>query len=511
MRVGVVLFLVFVAGVNGEGEKCIPRYFGHSSFACVCNATYCDTLPRPPALAGGEFLLCTSDMETNRFLMKSHAFDETGGNGTTEVNDFILDPEITYQTVLGFGGAFTDSAAKNWLSLSTGAQDHLLRSYFSSVGIEYNVGRVNMGGCDFSWRTYSYDDVEGDVALEHFALQEEDTAYKIPMIQRAKEMSEKPIKLFASPWSAPKWMKSNKEFQGMGHLLKEMYQPWAEYFVKFFKSYLEYDLDFWGVTAQNEPMDGNIPYFWFNCMGWTAETQRKWIAEHLGPTLENNNLGDLKLMIMDDQRLLLPSWPATVLNDTEAAKYVDGIAIHWYWDQFSSPELLTRTHELFPDTFLMGTEACVGDKPYEAEVAIGAWERLERYAHDIITDFNHWVTGWTDWNLALDTQGGPNWAGNFVDSAIIVNETADEFYKNPMFYAMGHFSKFVQEGAQRVELTPVNQVSLKTVAFRNSDNSVAIVVLNKSGREIEARIQTPTLGSINVLVGPRSLHTVYYV
>ncbi|XP_068229944.1 lysosomal acid glucosylceramidase-like [Palaemon carinicauda] len=450
-------------------------------------------------------------MNINRFLETSHDFTDIIKNGTEEVNEFNLDPEVTYQNVLGFGGAFTDSAAKNWLSLSPSTRDHLLRSYFSSIGIEYNIGRVNMGGCDFSWRTYSYDDVEGDVALEHFALQEEDTVYKIPMIQRAKELSEKPIRLIASPWSAPIWMKSNDQFQGMGHLLEEMYQPWAEYFVRFFKGYQEHDIDFWGVTAQNEPINGNVPFFWFNCMGWTADTQRDWIAGHLGPTLESNNLGDLKLMIMDDQRYLLPDWAVTVLNDTEAAQYVDGIAVHWYWDDFSSPNLLTRTHELFPDAFLLGTEACVGDKPYEVEVAIGSWERLERYANDIITDLNHWVSGWTDWNLALDTGGGPNWANNFVDSPIIVNETADEFYKNPMFYAMGHFSKFVQEGAQRIELTPISATSLNTVALKNPDNSIVIVILNKTEREIEARIQTPQEGSIIVVVGPRSLQTVYYV
>ncbi len=169
-----------------------------------------------------------------------------------------------------------------------------------------------MAGTDFSTRTYSYCDTVGDAALANFTLTEEDLVFKIPYIDWAKSFSAKPIRLVASPWSAPKWMKSNNEFYGAGYLLSQYYQPWAEYFVRFFREYGQRGVDFWALTAQNEPADGNIPGFSFNCMGWNAENQSIFIGLHLGPTLEAAGYGDIKIMIMDDQRIFLPAWPEKV-------------------------------------------------------------------------------------------------------------------------------------------------------------------------------------------------------
>ncbi|XP_071535763.1 LOW QUALITY PROTEIN: lysosomal acid glucosylceramidase-like [Panulirus ornatus] len=513
----VMLLLLLYHQVDGthvsEEVPCVPRDFGHSSFVCVCNSSYCDTLPTPEVPPEGQYLLYTSDLAGNRFHKTRHFFDGFKNNvsSTEAVVEFQLDWTTTFQTVMGWGGAFTDAATANILSLPGPAQDLLLSSYFSSYGLEYNIGRVNMGGCDFSWRTYTYVDEEGDVDLNTFALQPEDTEYKIPVIKRAEAMATRPLRLFASPWTAPPWMKTNNDFIGYGQLLPEMYQPWANYFVKFLEAYAAEDIVFWGITAQNEPIDGYVPGFFFNCMGWTAEEQRLFVAENLGPTLQAHGYAQVKLMILDDQRYELPKWAKEVLNDTSAAQYVDGIAIHWYGDSYTSPSRLDETHDLFPDYFILGTEACKGAGPLDAAVVLGSWERCESYAHDIIIDMNHWVTGWVDWNLALDMEGGPNWAKNFVDSPIIVNKEKEEFYKNPMFYAMGHFSKFVKEGALRVSLTSPDSKGLDAVAFKNRDDTTAIILLNRSKKEMQVGVRIHQRGTIFLTVGPRSLHTAFYV
>ncbi|KAK7085855.1 hypothetical protein SK128_008436 [Halocaridina rubra] len=370
-----------------------------------------------------------------------------------------------------------------------------------------------MGGCDFSWRPYTYADTEGDIDLNTFQLQPEDLDYKIPVIKRAIAMTEKGIKLYASPWSAPPWMKTNNDYSGFGQLLEEMYQPWANYFVKFLESYASQNISMWGLTAQNEPVDGYVPGFNFNCMGWTAEQQRKWIAENLGPALEASGFGDVILMIMDDQRYELPHWAEVVLNDSVAEQYVDGIALHWYGNPLSNPDRLNQTHDLFPTRFILGTEACAGfgGDLVEESVHLGSWERLESYAHDIIVDINHWVTGWTDWNLALDMQGGPNWANMSADSPIIVNAVSDEFYKNPMFYAMGHFSKFVKEGAVRLDLSSNDSHNLDATAFQNEDGSTVIVILNRAEAEYEVRIDVSVRGTMTLMVGPRSLQSAIFI
>ncbi|CAL4258628.1 unnamed protein product, partial [Meganyctiphanes norvegica] len=167
-----------------------------------------------------------------------------------------------------------------------------------------------MAGSDFSVRPYSYDDIEGDVALVNFALAEEDWLYKLPLIQWANSLSQREVKLFGSPWSPPAWMKTNGKFNESGELLPEMYQPWAEYFVKFVEAYESNGAPIWGLTTQNEPLSGFDDNWGWNTCGWTAEDMRDWIKTNLGPTLEAAGLRRLKLMVDDFNRDTLPWYPA---------------------------------------------------------------------------------------------------------------------------------------------------------------------------------------------------------
>ncbi|KAK2721155.1 hypothetical protein QYM36_003432 [Artemia franciscana] len=368
---------------------------------------------------------------------------------------------------------------------------------------------MNIGGCDFSSRLYTYADLEGDITLSSFALQEEDLMYKIPMIKRAQTMSNREIKLIASAWSAPAWMKSNNALYDKGYLLPEYWQVWADYILKFLDSYAGNGIHFWGITPQNEPINGNIPGFTFNCMGWNATTQTNWVAHHFGPTLWNGGYSNLSVMIMDDQRFLLPGWAETVVSNPEAEQYVSGIAVHWYFDRSTPPSFLDETHNALPDYFILSTEACAGDNIWEDSVALGSWDRAEDYMHDIIEDLNHWVVGWIDWNLALNPEGGPNWAENFVDSPIIVNATADEFYRNPMFYAMAHVSKFVTPGSIRIE-TMLLDSDLECVGFERLDGSTVILILNRSEEDELLIISDGSQGNLEFAIPKRSIHTVIY-
>ena len=156
----------------------------------------------------------------------------------------------------------------------------------------------------------------------------------------------------------------------------------------------------WGLTAQNEPIDGNIPEFGFNCMGWNASTQATWIGLHLGPTLDENGYDHLKLMAFDDQRPLLFGWSNEIMEDELASQYVDGWAVHWYTDFLGLPGVLDYVHEQYPEKFILFTEACTGANPWDLQkVLLGSWERGQEYINDILTNLNHWSTGWTDWNL----------------------------------------------------------------------------------------------------------------
>lgn len=448
---------------------CSQRYFpsGGDSFVCVCNSTYCDTV-EPELNLNSIYEEYITSKDKYRLDKNTGFFDKHHERDSSLF--YTIYRNKTYQTINGFGGAMTDATGYNLYSLSQDTQTNFIKSYFDSNGIEYNVIRVPVGGCDFSLREYTYSDEADDFNLTKFSLQMEDIKWKIPFIQTAKMLSKNEIKIFASAWTAPPWMKTNNDYKGNGSLIGPAggtyYQTWANYFVKFFLSYGKFNISFWAMTAQNEPSDGEIYRFSFNCMGFSPEEQAIFVGENLGPALEANGFGNIKIMILDDQRVFLPLWPQRVLSYSKnALKYVSGIAVHWYMDSIIPPNLLDRTNDLFPDKFIFGTEACIGTKP-EQHVILGSFVRAERYAKYIIQDLNHWVTGWTDWNMCLDLDGGPNWANNFVDSPIIVNPKQDEFYKQPMFYALGHFSKFIPVGSSRIGLTSLDSNKfISQVAF----------------------------------------------
>ncbi|XP_071447388.1 lysosomal acid glucosylceramidase-like [Hetaerina americana] len=513
-------------------QPCSPRDYGRGSVVCVCNATYCDGLERQEPLPPGQYALYSSSKGGLRFERTAGEFSSGGkeqlraSNGTGAIV-FNVDRSSVYQSVIGFGGAMTDAAGVNIASLSESAQEQLLRSYFSEYGVEYNMVRVPIGGSDFSTRPYSYDDdgSPSDPELTHFQLAEEDIKYKIPYLKRVTEMSKKEILLLGSAWSAPKWMKTNNDFIGSGKLKVDYYQSWAEYYARFLDEYGTQGLSFWGVTAQNEPFDGRLPGFSFNCMGWSSEEQTKWVGENLGPTLHARGHENVEILVLDDQRSFLSAWTDVLFSDEKASKYASGIAVHWYIDFLTPPVVLNTTHYKYPGKFLLYTEACNGESP-EEHVILGSWERAEKYAYSVIETMTNWVTGWVDWNLALDLTGGPNWAKNFVDSAIIVNATADEFYKQPMYYALGHFAKFVPNGSKHIgiykdELFPNEKDSthnnkqdkssnIYAIAYDTPDHATVVVVLNKNDQDMEITFRDPDRGEITKVISARSLHTLMY-
>ncbi|MEQ2214843.1 hypothetical protein XENOCAPTIV_021722, partial [Xenoophorus captivus] len=368
-------------------------------------------------------------------------------------------PYQKYQRIKGFGGAMTDAAAINILSLSAGAQEQLLRQYFSKDGKDYrlfketnfiySVVRVPMASCDFSTRLYTYADTPGDYDLKNFTLAQEDMNMKIPLLLRAQALSPYPLSLLGSAWSAPAWMKTNGALTGKGSLKGQPggkeHKTWAQYYIRthdklqvsdFICDNIQHPRGFKMLKVTLVSLCGRS----FQALGFTPEEQRDWVAVDLGPALQSSSHPHTHILILDDSRLLLPHWAKVVLSDVHAARYIHGVAVHFYMDDLVPAETsLGATHQLYPEYYLFGTEACAGWGPLDRGVKLGSWDRAEKYAHDIIEDLNHYVVGWTDWNLALDPTGGPNWVKNFVDSPVIVDAKRDVFYKQPSFYGMAHF------------------------------------------------------------------------
>ncbi|RCN52483.1 hypothetical protein ANCCAN_01527 [Ancylostoma caninum] len=467
-------------------RPCAARSLGKNQVICVCNTTYCDNVESVGDLRSGQAVLYYSN-EAGRRLEKSNLEQNVNKTGRNLI--LTLDSRTKFQRILGFGGAFTDSAGINLHSLPKSMQDSMLEGYYGLSGLQYTFGRVPIASCDFSTHEYSYADNPDDFELANFSLTIEDYQYKIPYIIQAQKLSQNKTKFFASPWSAPAWMKTNGHMKGGGRLKGEergkYYQTWANHYVRFFEEYHKNGVDFWGLTVQNEPTSGADPDYGWQTMYFNAEMERNFIKNLLGPALKSSPYSkDLKLMINDDQRDTLPQWVDTVLNDTGAAKYVSGVAIHWYNDKNVPASVLKTTHQRHPDHFILASE-----------------------------DISNYVAGWVDWNLCLDMQGGPNWVKNFVDSPIIVNAAKQEYYKQPMWYAMGHFSKFVRPDSYRIKslFEEAPPSGIREVAFITPSGYRIVVLANtddKSSHTISINeVQNPTI-HYNVALEPHSLATV---
>lgn len=412
----------------------------------------------------------------------------------------FVDPSQRFQTFLGVGAALTDASAETFAKLPTARQAEFLQAYFDpEKGIGYSIARANINSCDFSSDMYTYV-AEGDRDLKTFSLAH-DQQFKIPFIQKAMTAAGGKLNLFVSPWSPPAWMKDNNNMLQGGKLKSEYYDSWANYFVKFIQGYEKLGIPVWGLSVQNEPMAKQT---WESCI-YTAEEERDFIKNHLGPTLKKNGLSSKKLIAWDHNRDLLYQRASTYLSDPEAAKYIWGIGFHWYeiWNGGRQYENVKRVAESFPDKNLLLTEAC--NYPFSWKT-FDEWQWGEQYGENMIHDFNNGAVVWTDWNILLDETGGPNHVNNFCFAPVHAKTKEGTLHYMNSYYYIGHFSKFIRPGAQRI-VSSSSRAQLLTTAFQNPDGSIAVIVMNPTREKIAYRMY---LGgqAVETVSLPRSIATL---
>ena len=403
------------------------------------------------------------------------AFEPAGQPVETQVCVFV-DPGHSFQTMLGIGGALTDASAETFAKLPKAQQQEFLSAYYSSTaGIGYTLARTSIHSSDFSSGSYTYV-ADQDAGLKTFSVKH-DEQFRIPFIKQAMAAAGGKLTLYVSPWSPPAWMKDSGTMLRGGKLLPAYRQAWADYYVKFIKTYEQLGIPIWGLSVQNEPM---ATQKWESCI-FTGEEERDFIKGYLGPTLAKSGLGGKKLIAWDHNRDLLYPRASTVLDDPQAAQYVWGIGYHWYETWTGSTMLfdnVRRVHEAYPDKNLIFTEGCVENFKLDR---VSDWALGERYGMSMIGDFNAGTVGWTDWNVLLDETGGPNHVGNFCFAPIIADTKAGKLIYTNAYYYIGHFSKFIRPGARRISASS-NRDALQTTAFRNPDGSVAVVVMNQTDK-----------------------------
>jgi glucosylceramidase len=460
-------------------------------------------VPQVTSVLGKESVVYTTASETELRLTETGTatFQAASQPLENEVSVFV-NPNKSFQTLLGIGGAITDASAEVFAEMPEEKQQEFLTAYYDrEKGIGYSLCRTPIHSSDFSSGSFTYIE-EGDAELNSFSI-DHDKTYKIPLIKKATEAAGGSLLLYASPWSPPAFMKDNNSMLQGGKLLPEYYDAWAMYYAKFVKAYEAEGMPIWGITIQNEPM---AVQRWESCI-YTAEEERDFLKNHLGPTMEREGLGDKKIVVWDHNRDLINHRANTIFEDPEASKYAWGIGFHWYetWaggdPMFSN---LGNIQESFPTKNLLFTEGCQeGFRPDRYQY----WQHAERYGRSIINDFNNGTVGWTDWNILLNEEGGPNHVGNYCFAPIHGDTRSGELIYTPTYYYIGHFSKFIRPGAERIS-TVSSRSHLLSTSFVNEDSSMVSVVMNQSDEAIDYKLYVGPSEAISLSIPAHAIQTI---
>ncbi len=445
--------------------------------------------------------------DTDSRLRKREPADRRVGNPKSVSCIVKLNPAERGQTFLGFGGALTESSGFVLNALSPEHRAAVIDAYFDAErGNGYALARTHLNSCDFSLENWACV-AERDETLESFSM-DRPLAYQVPLILDAMKSAGGNLKLMVSPWSPPGWMKDNGEMNGGGKLLPGYYGLWARYFRRFLDELKALGIPVWSVTVQNE---GEATQVWDSCR-WTGTEEAEFAVNYLGPELEKAGY-DVPILVWDHNRDRLKERFEESMAVSGADRYIGGAAFHWYsGDQYENVRWVS---EHYPDKILAFTEGCVEGGPRP-----GAWFTGERYAHNIINDLNAGCTAWIDWNVALDTEGGPNHAGNFCDAPTLVDVHAGTYEFQSSYWYIGHFSRFIRPGAVRIGarldswMVPACADGrmgnmMEATAFRNVDGTTALVLCNRTEADMIYVVESPESGDQTPYrCPPRGIQTV---
>ena len=392
-----------------------------------------------------------------------------------------------------------------------------------------------------------------------------DTTFDLlPMIKQAMAIkdsqSDNTLNIIASAWTAPSWMKDIEDWyikgtpennhQGTGGKLKSQYVgTYADYIIKYLDAYKQEGVPVWGITPVNEPHGNNGQW---ESMHFTPESQNLFIKKYLGPKLHASNNSDIKLLIYDQNRDGLEHWTDTIYNDPESSKYVYGTAVHWYESTFKVYEdVFDRVHSKYPEYAIIHTEGTIDDLGKDAPGGIqdpvgykeSGWfdndafwwnanatdwaytanwpgvivedhpmyTPVHRYARNIIVSLNHWVTGWIDWNIVLDRNGGPNHVGNFCGAPIMIDLATNKIYYTPIYYVLAQLSRTIRPGDKAVQaykyLDKLDDDALHSSASINSDKLLSVQILNTTKQPVSYTLQIGTQNA-HITIDANALQTV---
>ena len=407
-------------------------------------------IPENPADGDVRVIVTSGDRSRLLAEMDGLQFGETYSTTST----ITVNSSETYQEIDGFGFTLTEGSAEVIMSLTSEKQEELLQDLFNpETGIGVSVIRLGIGATDLSSYVYSYNDNDGDTDMSEFSLEGPDTQYTIPVLLKALAINPD-IKVMATPWSAPEWMKFDNNY-----LNNDYYSAYALYFVKYLQAMQAYGIDIWAVTPQNEPLNTtNNP-----SMGMTQEDQYTFVNNYLGPQLESAGFGDVKI-ICYDHNCDNTEFPIYVSQSS----YVDGSAFHLYAGDISA--MTDVYHRTGKGVYFTEQYTGVGGD-FQGDFS---WH----LRNVVIGGSNNWAKTILEWNLANNSSMGPHTEGG-CDTCLgaITVENSTSYTKNVAYYIIAQASKFVKPGAVRLGCS---STSLPATAFKNTDGSYVVICHNEN-------------------------------
>jgi glucosylceramidase len=421
--------------------------------------------------------------------------------------DVLIDTSLTLQTIEGFGACFNELGWTALNRLSEEDRASVFEEFFKpGAGAGFTICRMPVGANDFSRDWYSYDETEGDFEMKNFSI-ENDLETLVPFIQEALKKNPD-LKIWASPWSPPAWMKWNKHYacripwegldpkfdnhlpadrqgkEGTDMFIQEdaYFRAYALYFSKFIQAYRKQGIDVSMIMPQNEFNSCQI----FPSCTWTVAGLARFIGDYLGPAMEEEGV-DIMFGTMERPTV---AFLDTILNHPQAGGFIKGAGFQW-----AGKEAIAGVHEKYPALKLYQTEQECGDGKNDWEYCLYAWSLMKHY-------FKQGVSAYMYWNIALDEGGYSRW-GWQQNSLITIDTLSNSFHYNPEYYLMKHLSHFVKPGARMLQTKGAYQDAL---AFQNPDRSVVLVLFSEKGKQYRIKLGEQMLvpqlkkGSFNTFV-----------
>ena len=425
--------------------------------AAASTAGFAEALPVSAAPPSGEIAVRVTGGEL-RYQAQPSLVWKAGAAGDNVIE---LNPDKTFQEMLGFGAAFTDAACYTFNRLEPSVREKLFHELFHPSEMGLNLCRTCIGSSDYSTEMFSYDEGDADPEMRRFSIAH-DQGYVLPMLREARKQNPD-LFLFSSPWSPPGWMKAGGSMLG-GSMRQKYFAPYAKYFVKFLQAYAADGVPVQAVTVQNEvdtDQDARMPA----CL-WGQEYEMGFVKNHLGPAFEQSGLST-KIWILDHNYNL---WGRAVaeLDDPDVRKYCNAVAFHGY---VGGADQMSKFHKAYPEAQIYWTE---GGPDVTAPDYLTDWTK---WGQTFVEITRNWAQSITGWNLALDEKGKPNIGPFPCGGVVTIHSQTRDITRCGQYWAFAHFSRHIRRGAKRFE--SVGKVDgVDHVGFENPGGQRVVVITN---------------------------------